>query len=778
MRPLWEKQDDMWGPGGAASEVQIAFDERYRELDLLQRAIEVEQRELEVAWQTVWDNGGTGDAEFQALEDLRYEKQRELDRIYRFGYRPVEDIWDEINELNSTQGWANTDSQIESEQINIELRRLWDLQMEIQNAENEVANQINNEIAVYNDQLNNLNNFGWDPIYELHSEIDRLEGELVSSIASSNSDGISAQIADLKNLRDSYVINRDAEIAAYKATLAALDDGTTEAAPAPVATSVEPSDSSERIAVLTQLIAGLQIEAAALTGSKNAEIDALNVQVADKTASYDALIATARSDSQTLSDSLSTQIADLSTQITDLTTADAEANADQIADLQAQHDAALAQQQAESGALESLIAGYEADRDAENAELQLSITAIQASISSELTASIDAQIAEHNAELASLQAVSTDIVDIPVVTVSNTQSADDILASIESSENYWNGLIADIEFEINDLQSQSSESSSATDNTNSRIDSLRLQVAEQEQALYDESSRLEALINDAYQQSNNSTGNGSGQLVEVQRQIDDYNAKLEAIWQQDSSDGLNVLKRVQELEKQARVLEDDNKQVTDLLEEELWDLDDKLSLFHKDQNSGSSARQIELEAEATALQQRRFDIEEQRWAIEQEQQLAFKTIETEVRESEAEMKQIEKETFGVIREQMRELALELRVFRAQERDIEKAMREAGKIIDTKKRELEDEILDALEQAAGVADDLGAIRDIEEFGEFIPESIEGDVFANNDEPFSGSEEFVPENFEDNIFDNIDEPLPESGDGTDPVDEVEPLIETAN
>jgi len=203
-----------------------------------------------------------------------------------------------------------------------------------------------------------------------------------------------------------------------------------------------------------------------------------------------------------------------------------------------------------------------------------------------------------------------------------------------------------------------------------------------------------------------------------------------------------------------------------------------LSLFHKDQNSGSSARQIELEAEATALQQRRFDIEEQRWAIEQEQQLAFKTIETEVRESEAEMKQIEKETFGVIREQMRELALELRVFRAQERDIEKAMREAGKIIDTKKRELEDEILDALEQAAGVADDLGAIRDIEEFGEFIPESIEGDVFANNDEPFSGSEEFVPENFEDNIFDNIDEPLPESGDGTDPVDEVEPLIETAN
>ena len=46
----------------------------------------------------------------------------------------IDDIWDEINELNSAQNWANTGSQIESEEINVELRRLYDLFNEIQNS--------------------------------------------------------------------------------------------------------------------------------------------------------------------------------------------------------------------------------------------------------------------------------------------------------------------------------------------------------------------------------------------------------------------------------------------------------------------------------------------------------------------------------------------------------------------------------------------------------------------------------------------------------------------
>ena len=103
LRPLWEAQDDDWAPGGEAYEAQLVFDRRFRELELMQRSIEKEQHELDSKWQDLWGVEGNHDPEFQALEDLRYEKQRELDQLYRFGNRPIEDIWNEINELNSTQ---------------------------------------------------------------------------------------------------------------------------------------------------------------------------------------------------------------------------------------------------------------------------------------------------------------------------------------------------------------------------------------------------------------------------------------------------------------------------------------------------------------------------------------------------------------------------------------------------------------------------------------------------------------------------------------------------
>ena len=67
---------------------------------------------------------------------MRFEKQRELDRAYRFVNHPIEDIWNQINELNSTQNWRNTDSQIRVEELNIELNRLYDRYNEIQHNSN------------------------------------------------------------------------------------------------------------------------------------------------------------------------------------------------------------------------------------------------------------------------------------------------------------------------------------------------------------------------------------------------------------------------------------------------------------------------------------------------------------------------------------------------------------------------------------------------------------------------------------------------------------------
>ena len=92
LRPLWDAQDDAWAPGGEASAAQLLFEGRYRDLDLLQRSIEIDQRELDSKWQNLWATGATVDPEFQALEDLRFKKQRELERLHRFGYRPIEDI--------------------------------------------------------------------------------------------------------------------------------------------------------------------------------------------------------------------------------------------------------------------------------------------------------------------------------------------------------------------------------------------------------------------------------------------------------------------------------------------------------------------------------------------------------------------------------------------------------------------------------------------------------------------------------------------------------------
>ena len=206
IQPMRDRQGDAWAPGGEAVEAQLVFDNRYRELELMQRAIEVEQRELETNWQTLWSTGAEGSSEFQALEDQRQEAQRQLDYLYRFGYRPIDDIWDEINELNSAQSWGNTDSQIESEEINIELRRLYDLYEEIQNGGNSESVELQDKAWVVQDQLNELYNFGWNPINEIYNEIEMLEsGRSGGMSTSGDANSILAQIAELENQKANYV---------------------------------------------------------------------------------------------------------------------------------------------------------------------------------------------------------------------------------------------------------------------------------------------------------------------------------------------------------------------------------------------------------------------------------------------------------------------------------------------------------------------------------------------------------------------------------------------
>lgn len=690
LRPLREHQNDAWAPGGEASEAQLVFDARYRELELLQRTVDIEQRELDTNWQNLWVTGADGDSEFQALEDLRYETQRELDRLYRFGYRPIDDIWDEINVLNSAQNWGNTDSQIESEEINIELRRLYDLYEEVQNGGNTESVQLEDKARAMQEQLNALYNHGWNPINEIYNEIKRLESErTTSSSAVGDPESVLAQIAELENQKATYLAYRDAEVASLKETLAASETDSS--------TPTTDEASAARIVELEQLIADLQVQAAELVASAQAESDSLNAQVAEIVASYEALIVDAQTESEAISAPLLADAAALDVQIAELTEAAAEGWADQVADLQTQKDALIAQEATVESALHDTIAQLESDRDAAIVELKSAAEPVDGSINQGLIDEIDTQIADYNAELDSLRANA----DGTTVLISNTTSSADILANIEAVENHWNGLIGDVDGKIQSLQEQLNFTSSVDNQIDSRIHSLQLQAAELEAALNTQIANLEGTVNELYRQANNATSGDSGRLAEVQSQIDAMNSKLEAIWQRDSSNGLEILKRVQELEKQARALEEELEQKTRILEEELWDIDDRLSLFYRDHESDNKLMQAQFEAQMAVLQQRRSDLEEQRWVIDGEQRTAFDAIEAKIRAEDEEIRRIEKEQFTAIRSQVRDLELEIRGFRDRQREIEAAMNEARQLIDQKKRELEDKVFDALEEAAGI-----------------------------------------------------------------------------
>jgi len=703
LQPLWDAQNDIWSPGGEANEAQEQFELRYREIEILQKAIELDQRDLDARWQVLWSSTGV-DPEYQVLEDLRYEKQRELDRLYRFGNRPVDDLWDEINELNASQGWANTDSQIESELLNQQLRALYDLQNELQNGNSDLANELYNKASGIQDQLNHLYNFGWDPINEIYAEIDRLESERTNDNSVGDTRAISLEIINLQNQKASYVTSRDAEIAVLNAELEALEVTTTEST-----TDATAGDSSARIDELNQFIADLEDEAAGVVEDKNAEIDDLSTQIDEKKASYNQLIEDAQTAFQILSDSLYVDIDALAAQIAELEEIGGDDANAEIAILQPSYDAMIAAEQAEEDDLHVLLEKYETERDAGVDELQELKDAAEALLLSGLTETIDAQIAVYNFELEALQTETNDDTtdaDVVVTTsIVDEEAADAIRASIEAVENNWNLQIAPLNNQIQILQNQLG-SASANDLTDDRINSLRLQISEMEEALNVEITSLEALINELYRQADDAQSGNSGQWEEIQSQINDLNRQLEAIWQRDSAQGLQILLQVQALEKQVRILQEELEQQQYRLEEELWDLDDQLSLFYKDQSSGQQVKEAAFQAEANELQIRRAALDELRWAIDDEQRIVFDEIEARQAEAHEAVRLIESEQMGTLKDQMRAVEIEIRTFRDMQNDLEGQLRDAQSLVEDKKRELEDKVFDALESAAGTVDQAG------------------------------------------------------------------------
>ncbi len=678
--PMRATQSDPWAPGGEAQVVQETFDALNREYELMQRAIEIDQRELDAQWQVLWSSNSV-DPEYQALEDLRFETQRELDRLYRFGNRPIDDIWGQINDLNASQGFSNTDSQIESEQINIELRRLWDLLDEVNNSSSDEVNALYDKAGKLQNDLNDLYNFGSNPINEIYAEIERLEADR-NPAGSGSSDSIITEIADLEDVKASYILERDNDLEAWYATLSELKTTTS--------TSTT-SASADRIGVLQNLIADLDNQIAGQLETLNAENDLLAQNIVDHKATYNQVIKDDTAFFQISSTDRLAAADALQTQIDELTAGDAVANADQIASLTTQKATLIAEEAADAAALHAANVVLEAERDAGVADYEASIDSIQAAIHEIPSAETAAAKTGYEDELESLLA------DLTAV---------DIQASIKATETHWNNRIDEIVIKIAALQNELVVGSSDDDSLDSRTNSLRLQAAEMDKELNEKISNIEALVNELYDQANNYNSSGSGQGIEIQRQIDDLNDNLENIWASSSKDGLQILVQVQALQKRVRVLEDEREAEQYRLEEEIWDLDDKLSRSYKNQNSGTQSKEAEYQAIAEALNQRRFELDELRWTAGIEQQDALDAINAKQMETNQEINLIEQTQFGTIKTQMRELEDALQVFYNQQRDLENVLRDAQRLVEQKKRELEDKVFDALENAAGTVDQAG------------------------------------------------------------------------
>ena len=108
---------------------------------------------------------------------------------------------------------------------------------------------------------------------------------------------------------------------------------------------------------------------------------------------------------------------------------------------------------------------------------------------------------------------------------------------------------------------------------------------------------------------------------------------------------MDVLRQVQELERQARVLEEKNEQTTRRLEEEVWDLDDRLNQYWKDSEADRQALQTILEGESAAIRLRQTENQEQRWVYEEEQRVAIEAAELEQVAAYEAIRLIEEEEF-------------------------------------------------------------------------------------------------------------------------------------
>ena len=554
--------DDPWAPGGAAHLIQQEFQERYNEIDRQYRELDVESRRLQL--ETQWGDNNNGiDPAITAIEDERFALQRELDRLHTFGRRPIEDIYQQMNELNASIGWSDGDI-FQAEELNRQIADIQNQLAQVQSSDDQITAQHQQELQSIENELNILRTQGYFRIQDIYNRIAELEQQLQSSViapvvTTTNPDALhelellenemAAAIALLQQELDGLHVSLDTirnnaqvQIDELTAQSSTATDGTV---------TVDSSALQGEIDALQQQIAdhhGTLVSA--LTGI-DSSIAALNAQIADINSATDINVADMESQVLALQaqidvldstvDTYAATLADLQSQIVTLQASIATAIADatsSVATLQAPIDDLVAQKASEQSASDAVIADLQSQVDTKQAELAAAAAAAASSADPASNDVSDQIIAIEHDRDAATAIVQADI--------------DALNLRIQELQASYEPKLAELRDSVNTNSADAVPETSAAGSTglDLEIQALRDQVAQLERDQQEKINALEQQRN-LFQDALNvpgSTGSASGHL---QSELERLQAELNAMQNNGADASRQHNLRMEDLQAQA-----------------------------------------------------------------------------------------------------------------------------------------------------------------------------------------------------------------------------------
>lgn len=708
---------DPWAPGGAASLLQQEFNEKYAEIDRLYRELEVESRRIQIEQQFGDNSYGGIDPAIAVLEDQRFSLQRDLDRMHQFGRRPIEDLYLKMNELNASNGWSQTDIYA-ADDLN---RQIADIQNEIaraQSAGSQFNDQNQQELFAIENELKSLRTFGFEPVFELRNRISELEFQLANSGDTTtatgfvNADGtenndIQAEIDRLTAEMNDALASLLGDLEGFEAALQTTKDDAqaqVDALLADAVTVVDPIDTSALVAeidALNQQIADQQAAVNAIVAGLDVQITDLGVQLGDLYQATDTVIADSVAqiaDLQAQIDALDTTAIDytdvktgLEGQIAALEADNATAIADeatQATGLQAQIDALTAQKATEQADAEAAIASLQSQIDAKQAEIDAvsSTAGATTTISQEVADQIAAIELTRDAAVAQIQAD----IDALKVLIDQTENPFKLqIAALESSTNSAGvptttdvADVSEIEFEIQTLREQA--------------DQLERDVNEKIRVLEERRNKLQSSLEGVAAGGNN--------ITELENKLVHLHDELNALQNSgiDASRNYNLL--MEELQTKAVQLEKNLSLDIRALEDQLWELDGRIAELYRSNNGSSFDPYAKFNERLKEIELKRFDLEQRRWDLDDEQRFAFDQFNNYGSEQQAEVDAKRDEVLGPLHEQIDVLEEELRKLNLTQREIEDRLRVARRSVEDQVRVLEDQTLDLIDDAVTAAEE--------------------------------------------------------------------------